>query len=487
VVQSSSAVTVASIGFVNAGLISMRQALGIIYGSNLGTTMTGWLVALLGFKFDIQAFALPMVGVGMILKMLKQKGKLASFGLALVGFGLFFIGIDVLKNAFEGLVQTFNVNQISAEGISGIFSFLIVGIAMTMLTQSSSASIALTITAASTGMVGIYASGAMVIGANIGTTSTAMLAAFGATPNAKRVAAAQVLFNLATALVALVIMPVLFYMIHACAHFFNMTTDTAITLAMFHSIFNVLGVLLVYPHNDRLATFLEARFHAQQEKDSCPQFLDKTIAQTPVLAVNALLLENMALSEKIMMLYSKSIRIGQAGGAGFDNEVTTIKLLSAEVSKFIANIGSSVLSEDTTEELATLLRIDQYFLSCTLSVERFAYQFEIREKFSALPLEEDMTDYFATVSAYMKRSHSSEFGSIELLQQQLGKLQSEHDRLKAKLLIEGTRSRISIAQMSESIDCLAEVFRLARLWNKAFFRIKTLQGKLDIEASPEHE
>ena len=100
VVQSSSAVTVASLGFVNAGLISMRQALGIVYGANVGTTVTGWLVALIGFKLNIHAFALPRIGVGMLIKLVKQHGQAASFGLALVGFGLFFVGIDVLKNAF---------------------------------------------------------------------------------------------------------------------------------------------------------------------------------------------------------------------------------------------------------------------------------------------------------------------------------------------------------------------------------------------------
>jgi phosphate:Na+ symporter len=484
VVQSSSAVTVASLGFVNAGLISMRQALGIVYGANIGTTMTGWLVALLGFKFDIQAFALPMVGVGMILKMVKQKGKLASLGLALVGFGLFFIGIDVLKNAFEGLVQTFNVSELTAEGLSGIFTFLLVGIVMTMLTQSSSASIALTITAASTGVVGLYAAGAMVIGANIGTTSTALLAVIGATPNAKRVAAAQVIFNLATALVALIIMPVIFYLIEGFTLFFNISSDTAISLALFHSIFNVLGVLLVYPHNDRLANFLEGRFHAREEKDSRPQFLDNTIAQTPVLAVNALLLENLALSDKVMSLYSKSIQTGSSQTFHFENEVKIIKLLSAEISKFIADIGRSEMSEDTTADLATLLRIEQYFLSCTLSVEHIAYQFEKRETISALSLEQDMTDYFARVAAYMQSSRSTEFGTLDMLQVQLSELHSDHDKLKAKLLIEGTRSHISIAQMSESIDGIAEVFRLAQQWNKALVRIKTLQGKLDFEDSP---
>ncbi|NVK87082.1 MAG: Na/Pi cotransporter family protein, partial [Gammaproteobacteria bacterium] len=189
VVQSSSAVTVAFLGFVNAGLISVRQALGIIYGANVGTTMTGWLVALIGFKMNIQAFALPLIGIGVLMKLIKPNQRVASLGLALVGFGLFFVGIDILKEAFEGIVKVFDISQFTADGITGVASFLLIGIVMTILTQSSSAAIALTITAASTGMIGLYAAGAMVIGANIGTTSTALLATIGATSNAKRVGA----------------------------------------------------------------------------------------------------------------------------------------------------------------------------------------------------------------------------------------------------------------------------------------------------------
>jgi phosphate:Na+ symporter len=263
-----------------------------------------------------------------------------------------------------------------------------------------------------------------------------------------------------------------------------MSADIAISLALFHSIFNVLGVLLVYPHNDRLATFLEGKFHAREEKDSRPQFLDKTIAQTPVLAVNALLLENLALSDKVMTLYAKSIQPRSLKAFDFENEVKIIKLLSAEVSKFIANIGSSEMSEDTTADLATLLRIEQYFLSCTLSIERIDYQFEKRDKFASYPLEQEMTHYLATVSTFMQNSRSMEFGTLDLLQEQLSEVHSEHDRLKAKLLLEGTRSQISITQMSESIDCLSEVFRLAQQWNKGQVRIKTLQGKLDFKDSP---
>ena len=132
-VQSSSAVTVASLGFVNAGLITMYQALGVVYGANVGTTITGWLVAAVGFKFNIQAIALPLIGFGALLKLLRPQTRLAATGIALVGFGLFFIGVDVLKGAFESVVATFDLSALEADGLTGMVTFLLVGIVMTTL------------------------------------------------------------------------------------------------------------------------------------------------------------------------------------------------------------------------------------------------------------------------------------------------------------------------------------------------------------------
>ena len=124
IVQSSSAVTVATIGFVNAGLLSLYQALGVVYGANIGTTMTGWLVAVIGFKIKIEAFALPMIGIGMMLRLLKGGSRWGSVGTSLAGFGLFFVGIDVLKNAFEGMAGGIDLQQQSVLGVTGVLVYL---------------------------------------------------------------------------------------------------------------------------------------------------------------------------------------------------------------------------------------------------------------------------------------------------------------------------------------------------------------------------
>ena len=213
IVQSSSAVTVAIIGFVNAGLITMHKAIGIIYGSNIGTTITGWLVAIVGFKINV--------------------------------------------DAFDGLVATIDLNKFVVEGVAAVFIYMAIGFLMTVLTQSSSATIAITLTAATGGVLGIYAAAAMVIGANVGTTSTAAVAVIGATSNAKRVASAHIIFNIFTGVVALTMLPVLFWVVQNTTQLLGLEEIPAVTLALFHTTFNVFGVLLMFPFTRRMAIFLD--------------------------------------------------------------------------------------------------------------------------------------------------------------------------------------------------------------------------------------
>ena len=139
IVQSSSAVTVATIGFANAGILTLRQSLGVVFGANVGTTMTGWFVSLVGFGFKIEAFALPIIAVGMGLRVAVQGKRLRGLGEGLAGFGLFFLGLSVLKDAFSGLATTFGTATLSDASTGGVALFALVGLVATVLTQSSSA------------------------------------------------------------------------------------------------------------------------------------------------------------------------------------------------------------------------------------------------------------------------------------------------------------------------------------------------------------
>lgn len=477
-VQSSSAVTVASLGFVNAGILTMRQSLGVIYGANIGTTMTGWLVAILGFKLHIQAFALPMVGIGMVMKLVKPNHRLGAFGLALVGFGLFFIGIDVLKTTFEGMVTAFDITQFTAEGVKGVVIFLGIGILMTILMQSSSASIALTIAAASSGIVGLYAAGAMVIGANIGTSSTALLASIGATANAKRVAAAQVIFNVLTAIVALIILPILFVVIEYLSELLQLKHDAAIALALFHTLFNVLGVLLIYPQNDRLARYLESKFNAKAQQADASKFLDHTVAQTPALAINALLLELLSIADKMLTSYTQLLTAKNSDIA-LKQTIEQIKQRSSDVSQFIINIERSALEQEVTTSLATLMRVEHYLLTSTLLLEQLAQSLNKLTQVAEPQTVQQVTQYALAVQSFMDHCRDNQLGSLEQLGEQVGQLQSAHDQLKDQLILQCTTEKISVEQMTLALDCIAEILQITQQWQKAFMRIISTQQALN--------
>ena len=477
-VQSSSAVTVASLGFVNAGLLSMRHALGIVYGANIGTTMTGWLVAMVGFKLNIQAVALPMIGVGMILKLLKPNSRLASVGIAIAGFGLFFVGIDSLKTAFEGIVSTFDLSQFKAEGVEGFLMYLVIGFVMTVLTQSSSASIALTITAATSGMVGIYAAGAMVIGANIGTTSTAMFASIGATSSAKRVAAAQVVFNVATAVVAALILPLLFGLIHWITAVAEIDADPGITLAIFHTLFNLLGVALIFPLNDRLASFLEQRFVSLEEEASKPKHLDKNIAQTPDLAVNALILELLSASDRFLHVYPKLFSQQSSEITAVENDIHGVEALCQHISQFIVDVERAALSEETTKALASLMRVEHYMLSSAQKALAISAVSRRRDVLTKAELEGQLLNYLSVTNEFMRMVRWRQFDSSDALSLQFDLLDKEHHKVKSALVMGATQGDIAVTQMTDATECMEYLLQIVQMWVKVFVRIQQVEDSI---------
>lgn len=477
-VQSSSAVTVASLGFVNAGLLSMRHALGIVYGANIGTTMTGWLVAMVGFKLNIQAVALPMIGVGMILKLLKPNSRLASVGIAIAGFGLFFVGIDSLKTAFEGIVSTFDLSQFKAEGVEGFLMYLVIGFVMTVLTQSSSASIALTITAATSGMVGIYAAGAMVIGANIGTTSTAMFASIGATSSAKRVAAAQVVFNVATAVVAALILPLLFGLIHWVTAVAEIDADPGITLAIFHTLFNLLGVALIFPLNDKLASFLEQRFLSLEEEASKPKHLDKNIAQTPDLAVNALILELLSVSDRFLHVYPKLFSQQSSEITAVENDIHGVEALCQHISQFIVDVERAALSEETTKALASLMRVEHYMLSSAQKALAISAVSRRRDVLTKAELEGQLLNYLSVTNEFMRMVRWRQFDSSDALSLQFDLLDKEHHKVKSALVMGATQGDIAVTQMTDATECMECLLQIVQMWVKVFVRIQQVEDSI---------
>lgn len=484
IVQSSSAVTVATIGFVNAGLLSMRQTLGIIYGANIGTSMTGWLVAVVGFNFNIQAFALPMIGIGMLIRLLNQsESRLSSLAFALVGFGLFFVGIDILKSAFEGIVAGFDVTHFAMDGIKGMAIFLLLGVVMTVLTQSSSAAIALTITAAASGMLSLNSAAAMVIGANVGTSSTALLTTIGATANAKRVAWAQVIFNLVTALLAVFILPVLFYLIQWLSGVFDLETHISIKLALFHTVFNVFGVLCFLPINNIFAHFLDRRFVAHEEKPTQPKYLDNTIAVSPALAINALVMELKDNAERVRNLHQIDFTQTTASPHKMRKDLSIITSLSGQISEFIVTVEQNALSEEVSKHLSLLLRIDEYLLTCAQTVDTLYHQYQRFDDSKLAAFKLDINLYKDSV--LLNADLLTDFD----LEQLLFQVKANHDAVKSKLLNLGSRGQISFTTMTAVLDILREQLYMIQQWLKAMNllnQVDTQTQKIDQADVPEN-
>ena len=290
IVQSSSAVTVATLGFVNARLLSLERAITVAYGSNLGTTMTGWLVVLVGFKINIQAFALPLIGLGMALQIGGDARKRSHYGQTLAGFGLFFLGIDVLQSTFAGTAAELHIGDLGLP-FGQILIHVGLGALLSIITQSSSAAIAIVITAAMGQTLTLESAAAAVIGANLGTTSTALLGSIGATANTKRVALGHVAFNAVAALVALAIMPLLLAVVAWLSAALDLNPGIGTLLALFHTMFNLLGVLLMLPLTPRLVSWLHRCYRSREEDLQTPRYLDHAVLASPGLAAEALLTE----------------------------------------------------------------------------------------------------------------------------------------------------------------------------------------------------
>lgn len=199
IIQSSSATTVMVVGFVNAGLLTLAQAVGVIMGANIGTTVTAWLVSFLGFKADISILAVPLMALGFVMS-LSKKDKYRNMSEVIIGFSLLFLGLSLMKSSVPDLRQTPEVLQFITQwtdlGFGSVLIFLLVGTILTLVLQSSSATMALTLIMLSMGWIPFTAAAAMVLGENIGTTITANIAASIGNSNARRAALAHTFFNL---------------------------------------------------------------------------------------------------------------------------------------------------------------------------------------------------------------------------------------------------------------------------------------------------
>lgn len=298
-VQSSGAVIIASIGFINAGLMSFTQSVWVVFGSSLGSTFTGWLVTLFGFKFNIGVVASLPLAIGAFLRLFAPYERGRFLGMALAGFGLMFMGIDVMKTTFGNNVESLGVLELLDNSHYSVLIGLLIGLTLTVLTQASSAAIAIILTATASNAAGFEVAAAAVIGANIGSTSTSIIAMLGATVGAKRLALMHFIFNFSAGMIGLLLLPFLVNLQQSIS-FGQEGFSIALILVMFHTCQNFLGIILMIPLEPKLTRLLQKVFTKNKHNSSSKQhYIDHNVAEIPDLALRAMQLELMQLYEHV--------------------------------------------------------------------------------------------------------------------------------------------------------------------------------------------
>ncbi len=299
--QSSSLISVVTISFLSASLIGLKAGIGIIFGANIGTTATAWLVSIFGLKINVSALAMPMLAFGVLFLFQKSK-SIKGVGSILAGLGFFFLGIHFMKQGFEVYQDSINLADYMMPGFWGLMVYTMVGVLITVILQSSSAAMALILTALAAGQIAYNNSLALAIGANIGTTITAILGSISANLAGKRLAGAHLVFNMVTGMIALVFIVPLGNFVNYLAGLFGVGAENyTIKLSIFHTIFNILGVLVMLPFVDILVSFLYRVFKEDEFVDDeieYPVFLNESILAYPQTAFRALLNESKRLFEE---------------------------------------------------------------------------------------------------------------------------------------------------------------------------------------------
>ncbi len=372
VMQSSSLVSVITISFLSAGLVSLTAGVGIIFGANLGTTTGAWLVAGLGLKIKISAYAMPMLVFGVML-IFQQSRTTKGWGYILAGLGALFLGIHHMKEGFEAFKGTFDLTDFAVGGYPGVLLFALIGVLATVIMQSSHATLVLIITGLSAGQITYENALALAIGANIGTTITAIVGSLSANVDGRRLAGAHLIFNAVTAAVAMGFIYQLTGLVDWIAGGLGIAPDNyTLKLAVFHTIFNGLGILLVLPFINRMVDLLNRVIKPRVRTSSEARYLNSSNAGLPDTAIEAVRLETLRLYDhaaeiiaEVLGLNLEDILNGKPIGSTVaqtrrpptfdidDRYERSVKALYAQIVEFIG-AAQSFMSPHQSHELFAL-------------------------------------------------------------------------------------------------------------------------------------
>ncbi len=375
IIQSSSATTVMVVGFVNTGLLTLIQAIGVVLGANVGTTITAQLIA-----FNVGQFALPAVGLGAGLKLFSKNKKYAYIGEIILGFGLLFLGLAALKHAFIPLKTSVEFQQLFL--LVGDYRLLgvLIGALVTIIVQSSSATIGITLVLASSGLLTFEASVALILGENIGSTITTNIAAIGANLAAKRTAFSHFLFNVLGVLYILILMPVFMRLVTVMtpgdADFVIQTQAQASSyaaqigdkpymarhIANAHTLFNVINTLIFLPLIGFLAKISTLVIRGRDDHENLQvKFIDDRVLNTPPVAIGQARRETKRMGQIVLEMVEETSLFLEDGHY---KRISTLKqkeqlanVLQREILDFLVKLSQRAISAETSESLGSLMEI----------------------------------------------------------------------------------------------------------------------------------
>lgn len=363
ILQSSSILGLMVLAFVGAGLLPMRNAIGVILGSNIGSTFTGWIVAVIGFRLDLEAVALPLIGIGAIgVVFFAQETRRNAWGAILLAFGLLLLGMQYMIVAADGFARGFDPATLAGEHPA---VFFLAGVIVTVIVRTSAATIMMALSAMSAGVLTLEQAAAIAIGADLGTTSTMAIAALKGVAAKKQVALFHVMFNTLSDLLAF------FFLL---PHVATITawygiTDPLLALPAFHSTFNLLGAILFYPFVGRIGEFLETRFRGGE--DSVATFLPRVPPTEKQAAFTALENEMRGLFRRVLAVNLRALKLevplpapteaSPDGGAPLPAHATygeayeDVKRLEGEVMAYVRQLQAQKLDDAESVRLGNLL------------------------------------------------------------------------------------------------------------------------------------
>ena len=440
-VQSSSVSTVMTIGFVNASLLTLKQALGVISGANIGTTITGWILVL-----NIGKYGLPMVGAGAILYMFLKGEKAKTRALTFMGLGMIFLGLQLMSNGLKPVrsmpefVRLFSL--FSADSYFGVLKVAFVGALITAIVQSSSATLGITITLAVQGLIDYPTAVALVLGENVGTTITAFLATLNANANAKRAAYAHTIINTIGVIWVTGIFP---YYLDFLSNFGSPETNITMAIATAHTMFNVSNVIIFTPFIGILADFLTKIVKDDEKTSERITHIDELMLKTPSVVVGQTKTEVLTMGKNISEMFSTLKDIYQSNRSISEDEVKRMRKIEDDLDIYQKEITTANFIILNNKNITDNLKIDT------------KNNLEVCDEY------ETISDYLMRIISSLKRLQDNSIPLTEEEKNTLSTMNKDTEELFRNInTAYATKNKEMMIRSIEKANAITENYRIAK-------------------------